>query len=314
MARIPTSGTQHALRAGDYQAVIASVGASLRSLTYQERDLVVPFDADEVRPSHRGETLAPWPNRIVDGKYSFAGQDHQLALTEPARGHALHGLATWLEYEAVDKGPSHVTLATIISPQIGYPWRILVRTKFALDADGLTQTVQATNWSDSGAPWGAAPHPYLVAGEGRVDDWTLELPAAQVLAVTDDRLIPTELQAVDAADPERFDYTTPRQIGAAKIDHAYTALARDENGDVTVRLTDAAGRGVAMTWGPACPWVQVHTSDRPGQAADRTGLAVEPMTCAPDAFNADKYDYDTGLIVIGPDETVEASWRISAIG
>ena len=40
MARPPASGTQHALRAGDYEAVVASVGATLRSLTYQGRDQV----------------------------------------------------------------------------------------------------------------------------------------------------------------------------------------------------------------------------------------------------------------------------------
>ena len=63
MARTPASGIQHTIRAGEYEAVIASVGATLRSLTYAGRDLVVPFGADEVRPAHRGATLAPWPNR-----------------------------------------------------------------------------------------------------------------------------------------------------------------------------------------------------------------------------------------------------------
>ena len=94
MARTPLSGVQHAHRAAHgYEAVIASVGASLRSLTYEGRDLVVPFDADEVRPAYRGATLAPWPNRVVDGRYTFGGVEQQLPLTEPARGHALHGLA-----------------------------------------------------------------------------------------------------------------------------------------------------------------------------------------------------------------------------
>ena len=134
---------QHALRAGDYEAVIASVGATLRSLTYDGRDLVVPFDADEVRPSHRGATLAPWPNRVVDGRYTFAGVERQLPLTEPARQHALHGLPTWLDFEAIDKGSDHVTLAATIEPQTGYPWRIVVKTTFSLGPDGLTQTVTA---------------------------------------------------------------------------------------------------------------------------------------------------------------------------
>jgi aldose 1-epimerase len=313
MARTPSSGTQHALRAGDYEAVIASIGATLRSLTYQGRDLVVPFEADEVRPSYRGATLAPWPNRVVDGTYSFRGVERQLALTEPTRSHALHGLAAWLDFEAIDKGPDHVTLAAVIQPQTAYPWRVVVKTTFSLGPDGLTQSVSARNESAEPAPWGTGPHPYLVAGDGLVDAWTLELPAAEVLAVTADRLIPTELQAVDADDPERFDFRAARQIGPVEIDHAYTALQRDESGLATVRVTGEDGTGVQMTWDASCPWVQVHTADKPDPAVSRLGLAVEPMTCAPDAFNADSYPYDAGLIVLEPEGSSEASWRIAAI-
>lgn len=308
-----TSGTQHALRAGHYEAIIASVGATLRTLTYDGRDLVVPFAADEVRPSHRGVTLAPWPNRVVDGKYAFAGVERQLALTEPARHHALHGLAVWLDYEAVDKGSSHVTLAATIPAQTAYPWRLDVETTFSLTAEGLTQSVTVTNTASTPAPWGTGPHPYLVAGDGLVDAWTLELPASQVLTVTDERLIPIELQAVDAEAPERFDFRTARRIGAAEIDHAYTGLERDAAGVATVRVTDDAGSGVEMSWDAACPWVQVHTADKPDPATSRIGLAVEPMTCAPDAFNAAKYDFDAGLIVVEPGSSSTASWRIAAI-
>ena len=314
MARIPVSGIQHSLRAGDYEAIIASVGASLRSLTHGGRDLVVPFDADELRPGFRGTTLAPWPNRVVDGRYSFAGQTYVLALTEPARGHALHGLAAWLDFTVVDKGSSHVTLAAVIEPQAGYPWRVTVESKYALGADGLTQTVTATNDGAEPAPWGTGPHPYLVAGSSPLDEWIFELPAAEVLAVTEDRLIPTGLAPVDGSDPARFDFRAARPIGAAEIDHAFTALARDDAGTATVRVTDAAGDGVAMSWDAGCPWVQIHTADiEPGHPFHRIGLAVEPMTCAPDAFNADAYPFDTGLIVLQPAESSTAAWRITAI-
>jgi len=312
MAHIPASGIQHVLRHGPFEAVVASVGASLRSLTHDGRHLVVPFVADEVRPAYRGATLAPWPNRVVDGRYSFGGTEHQLPLTEPGRGHALHGLAAWLDYDAVDKGSDHVTLAAVIEPQTGYPWRVRVTTTFALGDDGLTQTVRGENLSAHSVPFGTGPHPYLVAGEGTVDGWTLELPASEVLQVTPDRLIPTTLGPVDA----EFDFRTARAIGSTEIDHAFTALAADADGVSTVRVTDAAGRGVGMAWDAACPWVQVHTADLPGGAAQpghRGGLAVEPMTCAPDAFNAPRYDFDPGLIVIEPGAVAEASWRIFAI-
>ncbi len=119
----------------------------------------MPFDADEVRPSHRGATLGPWPNRVVDGRYTFGGVERQLALTEPARGHALHGLITWLDFEAIDKGSDHVTLAQRIEPQTPYPWRIVVKTTFTLGPDGLTQTVSARNESDEDGAVGHRPAP-----------------------------------------------------------------------------------------------------------------------------------------------------------
>ena len=71
---IPLSGTQVTIDHGDYSATIASIGASLRTLRWQGRDLVIPFDADEVRPAYRGAILAPWPNRVVDGTYRHDGR------------------------------------------------------------------------------------------------------------------------------------------------------------------------------------------------------------------------------------------------
>ncbi|TDN91744.1 aldose 1-epimerase family protein [Microbacterium sp. BK668] len=316
MARTPVSGIQHTLRSGAYDASIASVGATLRTLRHDGRDLVVPFDADELRPNYRGTTLAPWPNRVVDGRYAFGGTDHQLSLTEPGRGHALHGLSPWLDFHVTDAGADHVTLSATIEPQAGYPWRVEVTTTFTLSSEGLTQTVTARNDSAEPAPWGTGPHPYLVAGPSALDTWTLRLPAGQVLLVTESRLIPTGLSRVDEADAARFDYREPRRLGSVEIDHAYTGLDRDEAGSVTVTLTDASGTGVAMTWDTACPWVQIHTADLPGgdiTPGHRAGLAVEPMTCAPDAYNARTYDYDAGLVVLEPGADSSASWRIHAL-
>src|SRR3954466_13071007 len=165
----PISGIHFGLTAGDYHATIASVRGSLRTLEFDGRPLVVPFDADEVRPAFRGVTLAPWPNRVVDGRYTFDGEEHQLALTEPARGHALHGLLCWSDFAAVDSGRSHVTLRATVQAQVGYPWRVEVETTCSLGPAGLAQTVRGTNHSDRRAPWGIAPHPYLVAGHGPVD-------------------------------------------------------------------------------------------------------------------------------------------------
>lgn len=304
----PISGTHFGLSAGDYHATIASVGASLRTLEHKGRALVVPYAADEVRPAFRGATLAPWPNRVVDGRYTFAEVEQQLALTEPGRGHALHGLAAWLDFVAVDRSGSSVTFSATIEAQAGYPHRVEVSVAFSLDEGGLHTAVTATNTGPTAAPWGTAPHPYLVAGDGRVDDWTLSLPTEEVLLVDDVRLIPSELAPVATAEGGAFDFRTPRRIGDTFIDHAFTGLSRGADGIATVALRAADGSGVEMVWDEACPWVQIHTADQPDPALDRIGLAVEPMTCPPDAFNS-----GTDLVVLQPGGSATASWSIRAL-
>ncbi|WP_460796353.1 aldose 1-epimerase family protein [Microbacterium sp. GXF0217] len=301
----PISGRQFRIAASGYEADIASIGASLRSLTFDGRDLVVPFDADELRPGYRGTTLAPWPNRIVDGRYSFAGVEHQLALTEPSRGQALHGLLSWVDFAERTVEADRVVLGAVIAPQDGYPFRIDVETEYRLDADGLQQTVTARNLGTDAAPWGTGPHPYLVAGDGCVDEWTFALPASEVLTVTPDRLSPVAVDPV--TDHPEWDFRGAREIGEVFIDHAFTSLSRTD-GIAEVRLTTADGTGVAMRWDERCPWVQVHTADTGIDATHRIGLAVEPMTCPPDAFNS-----GVDLVVLEPGASHAASWRIAAL-
>ncbi|HEV7183291.1 MAG: aldose 1-epimerase family protein [Actinomycetales bacterium] len=304
----PISGTHYGLTSGDYHATIATVGATLRTLEFRKRPLVVPFDADEVRPVFRGATLAPWPNRVIDGRYTFEGVEQQLALTEPGRGHALHGLVSWLDFTAVDRNADSVTLFAIIEAQAGYPHRVEVTVAFSLDENGLRTTVSATNSGTDAAPWGTAPHPYLVAGEGRVDEWTLTIPASTVVTVTEDRLVPVAAVSVDAEQAAGLDFIKPRVIGDTFIDHAYTGLVRDAAGAATVSVLAPGGTGVEMTWDESCPWVQVHTADNADPAMNRIGLAVEPMTCPPDAFNS-----GVDLVVLQPGESTSAGWTIRAV-
>jgi aldose 1-epimerase len=299
-AAIPISGTRVPLRSGGYAAEIATVGATLRSLTVDGRDLVVPFAEDEVRPLYRGVVLVPWPNRVVDGRYTFDGSMQQLPLTEPDRGHALHGLVCWSDFRVVARSTAAVTLETEVVAQTGYPHPLRVEVEYLLTDDGLETRITTTNVGDSRAPYGASAHPYLVAGPGRVDDWTLELAADEVLEVDPERLIPQGLAPV-ADGP--FDFATARRIGDRFIDHAFTGLRAHR-----ARVVAADGHGTELRWDAVAPWVQVHTGDRPEPEYHRAGLAVEPMTCPPDAFNS-----GTDLIVLEPGESHSLTWTISAV-
>lgn len=299
------SGEQIVLAAGDYETVVATVGATLRSLRFQGRDLVVPFEARETRPSYRGAVLVPWPNRVVDGRYRFDGIDYQLALNEPERGHALHGLALWHDFAVVDANDTGVTLRTRVCAEPGYPTTLDVEVTYALNAEGLSVTVESENVGASTAPYGSSIHPYLVAGAGRVDDWTVSVDVEQVLEVTPDRLIPTRLEPVGE---RRAVLSGERPIGDTFFDHAFTGIPFDAAGMAALTLRDDDGDGVRMQWARGLDWLQLHTADRPGTTSHRSGLAVEPMTCPPDAFNS-----GTDLLVLEPGERHAARFYLAGI-
>ena len=262
----------------------------------------MPYPADEVRPVNRGALLAPWPNRVVDGRYRFAGVDYQLPINEVERRHALHGLVRWQRFQVVGARSDAVALSHRLVPLPGYPFQLGLDVEYRLGEHGLRCSVRTTNIGRRSAPLGLAAHPYLRGGPGRIDNWTLRLPATQVLHVTPERLVPTSLAPV--ADTE-LDFRTPRLIGSTEADHAFTGLAADADGLARVRLRGGAG-GVVCEWDPIIlPWVQLHTADLPDPDRSRIGLAVEPMTCPPDAFNS-----GTDLAVLEPGGTHSAWWTI----
>ena len=293
------NGVQTTITHGAYTATVSEVGGCLHSLTYEGRDLVVSWPLAAIRPNHRGSVLAPWPNRVADGRYPFQGEQQQLAISEVDRHNAIHGLVSWLSFDVQDAGGDHVSVGARIWPQQGYPHLVDVVARYALDDDGLRWEVTATNHGDTPAPYGASVHPYLVAGPGHVDDWTLLVPAEQVLEVDAERLLPTGVAAV----PAELDFRTARPIGTTEIDYAYTGLVGQR-----VEVRTAGGSGVALEIGEPERWVQVHTADRPEPDRNRIGMAIEPMTCPPDAFNS-----GTDLVVLAPGERHTLSLRISAL-
>ena len=306
-------GAEHLLEHGPSTAVVTEVGGGLRALEHRGRPLVRPYRPGEVRPRFRGSLLAPWPNRIADGRYRFRGREHQLPLTEPERRNALHGLVCWERFDVRRTGPSTVVATHALVPRPGYPFRLVVEATYTLGDAGLTTTVVARNDGDDPLPWGAAGHPYLVAGDGRgpVDRWELQAPATRVLEVDPDRLLPADPPATSLVDGGELDFTTTRLVGTTALDHAFTGLLTGADGLARVRLVDpATGTGSQITWDPASlPWLQLHTADVPAPEVSRAGLAVEPMTCPPDSFSS-----GVDLLELGRGAEHAVSWTVGPVG
>lgn len=298
------SGTQVTIRSGDYSATTTEVGGGLRTLTHRGVPLVLGFAERAIRTGYRGSVLAPWPNRVVDGRYGCGGTDFLLPLTEPERGHALHGLVVWDRFTLVESAPDAVVWVLTSVPQPWYPWAIEVRAGYRMDAaTGLAWSVSGRNVSDTPAPFGCGIHPYAVAPTGAVDDWTLTLPVTRVQEVTPDRLVPGALVPADAA------LRSGTSLRERAIDNAFTRLVAGADGTYAASVRDPDGRGVGFRWGPDGPWVQAYTADGMPGGDHRRAVAIEPMTCGPDAFNSAAAD-----VLLAPGESRGLTVTIAALG
>jgi len=301
----PPSGRQLELRCGTQRAVVVEVGAGLREYTAGGREVVDGYPAGAMCDGGRGQLLLPWPNRIRDGRYRFDGRDLQLPLSEPGARNAIHGLVRWARWEVAEEDADHVALVHRLVPQPGYPFALRLRVDYRLDPSGLSARIEARNDGDRPCPYGAGAHPYVRATAGIVDDAVLHLPAATVLAA-DERGIPTG-ERVEVTDTP-YDFRAPRRVGATVLDTAYTELARDADGIARAWVAAPDGDARVTVWiDSAHSHLMVYTGDTlAGPARRRRGIALEPMTCAPDAFNS-----GDGMVVLEPGGTHTANWGIS---
>lgn len=300
------SGTQFVLHdpTSRATAVVTEVGATLRHFDVAGRDVVVSFGPEEICPAGHGGILAPWPNRLDHGRYTWDGTTYQVPITEVDRMTALHGLVHWERWGLVEASTTQVVLGLDTVPIGGYPWQLAMLATYTLEGSTLTIEVEATNTSTTAAPYGIGFHPWLSPGPGSLNEATLRLDATEWVR-PDDRLLPAGVEAL----PEQFDFRTERVVAATDLDDAFVGVTRDAEGLSWIRLTGTDGHTAAVWMDESLDAWQACTGDHIG-ALDyrRRGLAAEPMSCVADAFN-------TGdrLVRLEPGETASVRWGLSLL-
>lgn len=297
---MPPTGEQFEITSGATTAVVTEVGAGLRALTVGGRALVETFDVGVRPPRGLGNVLVPWPNRTAGGRWEWNGAAQQLALTEPSAGNAIHGLLRHVLYRPDAAQPGEITLRAVVPVQPGWPVPLDTAVHYALDPTGLTVTHTVRNVGEEPVPFGIGAHPYLRAGDADVDDCVLTLAASTSLPL--DGGLPTG-PAVPV--PAELDLRGGRRIGDLDLDHAFGGCA-PAAGDTLIRHRLAATDGTTELWAePVFAWAQVFT---PSTLVGRgRGVAVEPMTCPPDALNS-----GVGLITLAPGQEWSGRWGIRA--
>jgi aldose 1-epimerase len=306
----PPSGRQTRIVHAGQSLTVVEVGGGIREYLAGGRTILDGFAESEASEGGRGQLLVPWPNRLAGGRYTWVGRNYQLPITEPEQLNAIHGLVRWANWSVSATGEGEAVARHRLYPQPGWEWILDLDVSYHLSEEGLEVVTSARNVAADRA--GACPiafgwHPYLHAFGAMVDDTVLTAPASLVYQ-SDTRGLP--IRRDDVAGTE-CDFRGGRRVGAAVLDTAFTGLERDREGRATVHLhpADRSTEGVDLWVGPEYTHLMLFSGDTLS-AVDRRrrGLAVEPMTAAPDAFNN-----GDGLRALEPGETLTARWGINPL-
>ncbi|HET8970958.1 MAG TPA: aldose 1-epimerase family protein, partial [Candidatus Nanopelagicales bacterium] len=248
-----------------------------------------------------------WPNRIGDGRYSFDGVEHTLALTEPEKLNAIHGLLRWVPWRCTDRSADAVTLVATVYPSPGYPFALEAELSYRLGPEGLSVRAAARNVGPTPCPYGFGQHPYLSGGDGvLVDDCVLQFGAGTRIDTDADRQLPTADVPVAGTD---YDFRAARRVGPLPVDFAFTDLDRDADGRAWLHLTGPDRRTASLWVDDSVGYLEVFTGDTLHPDRARRSLGVEPMTCPPNAFQSGR-----DVIRLAPGGSTAASWGLALSG
>ena len=298
--RFELSGT---IDGNSQRAVVNQVGASLRRLVVNGVELVQDYPQEITAPSAAGIVLVPWPNRVAGGAWTYRGNDEQLAITEPGRGNAIHGLLRHHSYRQIERTEGSVLLAADISPAPGYPFELATSVHYELVATGLQVTHKLENVGDRRTPAAMGAHPYLRLGNTPASELKLIVNAERHLEV-DGSMIPTGEQV--PVTGTRLDYRDGRLLNDDSLDDTWTGMRFEADGSSKHCLQAPDGSRVELHMDANFEFIQVFTAPAfPGSGGPVRAVALEPMTAPANAFNN-----GMGLRWLAPGETWEASWGI----
>ena len=286
---------------GSARALFARRGATLLDWQVTDRDERIALtdgyaDAAELAAQDgvRNGVLAPFPNRIADGRYRFDGRGHDLLPGVAGTRHIYHGFLRELDLAVARIGDgddgADVLFTGTIEPDAfpGYPFALALSVAARLDAHGIGLVVTATNVGDVAAPYAGGWHPYFRLGDAPLATLELTVPASCTIDA-DEQLIPLPGDAAFAALNARptLDFRHPRPLGAQVLDRCYADARPDADGVIRSRLRDPATGRTLTVWQRG-GLIHVFTGDTLARDARRS-IAIEPVEAMSDAFNRSEF-------------------------
>lgn len=286
---------------GESCTVIPDYGAVLHGLTLRKNgslyELIDAYtDAIQISENQffKSSHLIPFPNRVDKGLYKFNGQTYRLTPNLTAEDNAIHGLVFDKKFDAKfeqNERSAMLTLQYDFEGTPGFPFPFLTTIMFTLQAGQLSCNVLVRNIGNQGMPMGVGWHPYFKLGDKKVNDLSLKLPEGRRIEMGE-RMIPTG----NLQDYNQFRTAAP--IGQTPFD---TGFYVNNNGEEAITtLFDEERQVTLLVSQKNCPYLQIYIPP------SRNSIAIEPMTCAPDAFNN-----GLGLETLKSGEHIETHYSVT---
>ena len=282
-----------ALAGAEWEAsLLPGQGAAFARLACRGIEVLtpLPLGADPNASFAGAFLMAPWTNRLDEGRLPVGGTTWHLPVNRPSDDTAIHGLARDAAWTVADAEAGRAVLQQQGDAEaFGVPWHWQARLEVALAAAGFRIAVSLTNAGAQPFPFGCGWHPFFARPAG-----TRLRFAARTLFARDARCLPVAAQpsgGVDGAEPayEGLDTHFAGWDGVAEIARPDLALRLEASG---------AWAGNLQVFAPAGSHI----------------LCVEPVSHVPDAPNRPAFARFGPLGLLGPGESLQAALRIAAIG
>src|SRR5437588_10421468 len=121
--------TEITLKSGDLRLRVSPYGASLRGLWWEglngpREESITGYTGAAGKVGGQGDVLIPFPGRVRDGRYTYAGHSYQMPCNDKDGPNAIHGFLRLVPWEVVEQSESAVAFVTALKADAhpGYPF------------------------------------------------------------------------------------------------------------------------------------------------------------------------------------------------
>lgn len=240
-------------------ASIAPQGGMLLELELKNHQLISARSLVDARGMFMGSVLAPWPNRLRDGKYQL-GERRFVCSNLDQQQNANHGLVADRTFRVASRHDDFLNLEYQFGEDSGYPFKVLLSVEYLIQAGQLTVAALATNQDLTPAPFAIGFHPYFLLSDG------FELTGGfSEKILTDERMLPAGRESISGL-----------RYSGGEIDDCFFGAdsVTLNNGSVEVEIVMEENLNYFMFY-------------RPGLDVGANLLAIEPMSHPANIFQDD---------------------------